>query len=78
MSDIKQLDIRPVPPPRKHPTIFSMFDSLESGESFVLINDHDPKPLYYQFQAEHPEQFQWDYLEQGPEVWRVNIKKCKS
>jgi uncharacterized protein (DUF2249 family) len=78
MSDIKQLDIRPVPPPQKHPTIFNTFDSLENGEGFILINDHEPRPLYYQFQAERPGQFQWNYLEQGPEVWRVNIKKCKS
>jgi uncharacterized protein (DUF2249 family) len=78
MPDIKQLDIRPVPPPQKHPTIFNTVDSLEKGEGFILINDHEPRPLYYQFQAERPGQFQWDYLEQGPEVWRVNIKKCKS
>jgi uncharacterized protein (DUF2249 family) len=32
-------------------------------------------PLYYQFQAEMPKRFQWDYLESGPEVWRVNITK---
>ena len=75
MSYEKQLDVRPIPPPQKHPTIFNTFDSLGSGESFVLINDHDPKPLYYQFQAEHPGEFQWDYLEQGPDVWRVSIMK---
>lgn len=37
------------------------------------LNDHDPKPLYYQFEAEHAGQFTWEYLEQGPEVWRVRI-----
>ncbi len=72
---IKTLDIRPVPPREKHPTIFNTFDSLTSGEVFQLINDHDPKPLYYQFSAERPNQFGWDYVEQGPEVWRVNISK---
>ncbi len=76
MSEVNQLDIRPVPPPQKHPLIFSTFDALESGESFVLINDHEPRPLYYQFQAERPGQFQWDYLERGPDVWRVNIMKA--
>jgi uncharacterized protein (DUF2249 family) len=40
-----------------------------------LINDHDPKPLYYQFQAEMPERFTWTYLEQGPATWRVEIGK---
>ena len=37
------------------------------------VNDHDPKPLYYQFQAEHAGAFQWDYLEKGSDVWRVRI-----
>ena len=39
----------------------------------MLVNDHDPKPLRYQFEAEHAGQFTWEYLESGPEVWRVRI-----
>lgn len=39
------------------------------------MNDHDPKPLYYQFMAEHPGQVGWEYLERGPEVWQVRISK---
>ncbi|TIV25082.1 MAG: DUF2249 domain-containing protein, partial [Mesorhizobium sp.] len=46
---------------------------LAPGRKFVLVNDHDPKPLYYQLEAEHPQQFSWTYLERGPEVWRVEI-----
>ena len=75
MTDQKTLDIRPIPPRDKHPTIFDTFDSLNPGEGFILINDHEPRPLYYQFMAERPGQFAWSYLEQGPEVWRVNIQK---
>jgi uncharacterized protein (DUF2249 family) len=44
----------------------------------VLVNDHDPKPLYYQFKVEHAREFTWDYLEQGPEVWRVRIGKTSA
>ena len=73
--EIKQLDIRPVVPKEKHPKIFSTFDSLKSGETFQLINDHDPMPLYYQFQVERKDQFDWEYVEKGPKVWRVNISK---
>ncbi len=69
------LDVRQTPPAQRHPLIFNTFESLEPGQSFVLVNDHDPKPLYYQFQAERTGQFEWNYLEQGPEVWRVSIKK---
>src|SRR5690606_6365947 len=70
-----QLDVRLIPPREKHPTIFSTFDALDAGEAFVLINDHDPFPLRYQFQAERPNGFGWKYLEEGPQVWRVEISK---
>jgi len=71
----RTLDVRVIPPRDKHPTIFRTFEDLGAGESFVLINDHDPRPLRYQFEAEMPDRFGWEYLEQGPEVWRVRITK---
>jgi uncharacterized protein (DUF2249 family)/hemerythrin-like domain-containing protein len=67
------LDVRSMPPARRHGLIFDTFGALGAGEAFTLVNDHDPKPLYYQFQAEQPGKFTWTYLEQGPEVWRVRI-----
>lgn len=63
------------PPREKHPTIFKTFDSLQPGEYMLLINDHDPKPLQYQFMMERAEQFSWEYLEEGPEAWKVAIGK---
>ena len=47
--------------------------STTPGESFVLVNNHDPKPLRREFQAAYPDRFGWDYLEAGPERWRVRI-----
>jgi uncharacterized protein (DUF2249 family) len=67
------VDVRSIIPRERHPLIFNTFSSLEPGQGFVLVNDHDPKPLYYQFQAEHEGTFRWDYLEEGPDVWRVRI-----
>ncbi len=72
------LDVRVIPPAFKHSTIFKTFDALKGGEHFVLVNDHDPKPLYYQFNAEMPGRFEWEYVESGPEVWRVRIGKPRS
>jgi uncharacterized protein (DUF2249 family) len=71
----RELDVRVLPPREKHPAIFARFDSLEQGDSFVLVNDHDPVPLRYQFAAERPGGFTWDYLEQGPDIWRVRIAR---
>ena len=69
------LDVRMVAPAHRHQLIFDTFQSLQPGESFALVNDHDPKPLYYQFQAERAGEFSWNYVEQGPQVWRVIIGK---
>ncbi len=73
MNDETVLDIRPIPPAQRHPLIFELFEKLESGQGFILVNDHNPKPLYYQFQAELTGQFTWEYLEEGPLAWRVRI-----
>lgn len=67
------LDIRCEIPRRRHELIFETYGNLDAGTGFVLVNDHDPKPLRYQFEAEHSGEFTWDYLEEGPEVWRVRI-----
>jgi uncharacterized protein (DUF2249 family) len=69
------VDVRSLVPAQRHAKIFQLVDALYPGTSFVLVNDHDPKPLYYQLEAEYPGQYSWTYVEQGPEVWRVRIGK---
>ncbi|MBI5564333.1 MAG: DUF2249 domain-containing protein [Chloroflexi bacterium] len=76
MNEETLVDVRPVAPAQRHPLIFGTFEKLAAGEALVLINDHDPKPLFYQFMFERNGQFSWDYLEQGPVVWRVRIGRC--
>ena len=69
------LDIREIAPRDRHAVIFARFDEPPAGESTVLINVHDPKPLHGQFQIRSANAFSWDYLETGPNVWRVQIGK---
>jgi uncharacterized protein (DUF2249 family) len=71
------VDVRSIPPLYRHQLIFETFQALNPGESFALVNDHDPKPLYYQFQAERAGEFTWNYVEQGPAVWSVVIGKVR-
>lgn len=70
-----KVDARIYPPRDKHNVIFETFSKLNKGEKMELVNDHDPRPLQYQMLAEYPDQFEWEYLEEGPEVWRVAIGK---
>ena len=69
------VDVRAIPPRDRHPLIFATFEGLALGQAFVLVNDHEPRPLYYQFMIEREGQFAWRYLESGPEVWRAEITK---
>ena len=69
------IDVRAIVPAQRHPLIFQTFEALAPGEAFELVNDHNPKPLYYQFAAERSGEFTWDDIEQGPQVWRVRIGK---
>lgn len=69
------VDARQYQPKDKHTVIFNTFFALKPEEMMELINDHDPRPLHYQFMIEYKDQFEWEYLEQGPEVWQVSITK---
>ncbi len=71
--DAGVIDVRTIPPWERHPRIFQTFDQLSPGGHFTLVNDHDPRPLYSQFRMNRGPIFTWDYLEAGPEVWRVRI-----
>lgn len=69
------IDVTTIEPRRKHPAIFERFAGLNPGESFIILNDHDPMPLYYQMLAELGPVFIWEYLERGPLAFRVKISR---
>lgn len=75
IAEVPLLDVRAVPPRERHLKIFETFDHLKAGEAFILVNDHDPKPLFYQLSFERPGAYTWQYLAAGPDVWRVRIGK---
>lgn len=69
------LDVRELPPWERHPKIFDLFDSLSPGDSIKLVNDHDPRPLQYQFMMERKDQFEWESHEEAPREWVAHITK---
>lgn len=77
MSEFHTLDVTQIEPRLKHPTIFQNFDDLKEGQAFVIHNDHDPKPLFYQLLAERGNIFNWEYLKQGPDAWEIKVSKKK-
>ncbi len=75
MAKTINLDLRKLIPFERHSKIFENWNALDSGETLKIINDHEPKPLYYMFQAEHKGEFKWEYEKQGPKDWIFKITK---
>lgn len=69
------LDVRGMRKPDKHPTIFATFKALPLGGSFVLINDHDPKHLHDEFEAEWSGGYGWEYLEREIRNFQIRITR---
>ena len=67
------IDVRNIVPRERHPRIFSTWEGLPDGGAIRLVNDHDPLPLYYQFAVEWAGGFHWEYVEQGPVEWAIDI-----
>jgi uncharacterized protein (DUF2249 family) len=71
------MDVRNIPCSIKHGLIIRTWLELAVGDHFILLNDHDPVPLRYQFAAQWPNAFTWEHLVKGPEEFRVKITKLK-
>lgn len=73
----KVMDVRPIPCSVKHGLIIRTWLELPVGDYFTLLNDHDPAPLRYQFAAQWPDTFTWEYLINLPGEARVKITKIQ-
>lgn len=72
-SLMEEVDVRAMAPHERHARLFDRFDGLLPGEAFVIVNDHNPVPLRRQLEGRSPGEVQWTYLQDGPDLWRVQI-----
>lgn len=77
MEDIKtRINIVDYQPKDRYITVSNTFEGLKPGEKMELVNDHDIRPLLqYKLYLDYPNQYDWEYIEQGPETWRAIITK---
>ena len=74
-----RLDVRPIEPKHRFEKIMGAYHGLSPGETLELVVDHDPKCMYYTLEAEHgAETFSFEYLDDGPTMWRVHVEKEES
>lgn len=69
------LDLRGLPPQERHARVFAAVSDLLPGEAFVLANDHDPVRLREQLATDELGRVGWQYLAEGPAVWRVLVSR---
>lgn len=75
MSESLPDDVRPLAPLERHKRIGDRFRDLAVGESFVFINDHDPKALFYELQSLFGEVVGWEYLTREGKEWTVRVTR---
>ncbi len=68
-----ELDARQVPHAIRHATIFGALDAVSDGGGLVLVAPHDPLPLLAQVEQRYAGAFSVEYLERGPEAWRLQL-----
>lgn len=69
------LDLREVPAEERRLRVLSTFGHLHPGDTLLLTHSHPSNPLRYLLLAEAPRAFTWQYLEEGPQTWRICIRK---
>ncbi len=77
LDDVLTIDVREIPGAQRHPRIFGTLERLEPGQVLQITVDHDPVPLYYHLENHFNGLFGWQYLERGPQLWKVEIKRLK-
>lgn len=69
------IDVRTIPKPERHPLIMAAYQKLDVGSGLVLINDHEPKNLKLEMEAEFAEAMAWEPQSSDDEDFRVLISK---
>ncbi|WP_372449710.1 DUF2249 domain-containing protein [Nocardioides daeguensis] len=70
-----ELDARSIPHAIRHATIFGALDTVAAGGGLVLLAPHDPIPLLGQIDERWPGEFAVEYLENGPQTWRLALTR---
>ena len=76
MSEVR-IDLRAAAAGASESLAFCTFDELELGETLELMSDLDSKILMAHFEAERPQEFIWENLEEGPALWRVRVGRIR-
>ena len=70
-----RLDVRSIPPPRRHERILCVLDRLAPGATLTVVTDHEPRPLRHKVETQRPEQFVFGQRHLGGAHWEVDLRR---
>lgn len=71
--DLPELNVQLIPHEIRHATIFGALAGIRPGRGLIIQATHDPVPLLRQLDQMQPGVYQVEYLERGPQVWRIKF-----
>lgn len=75
VNKTETIDLRKIPYFGRTDEVLVLWRKIKPGQSLKIINDHDPKPLYYQFEMQQHGRFEWHNIREGARKWVIKIKK---
>lgn len=77
-EELPEMDVQTIPHAVRHAAIFGAVESLRPGFALVISATHDPVPLLRQLEERHGETYRARYLDEGPERWRILIRRSEA
>lgn len=73
--EFPELDVQLIPHEIRHATIFGALAGVKPGRGLIISANHDPIPLLAQLEQREPGAFDKEYLERGPEVFKIRFER---
>lgn len=71
---VPELDVQTIPHAIRHAAIFGAIEALQPGGALIISATHDPVPLLTQLRERRADDYRTEYLDEGPERWRILIR----
>lgn len=68
-----RIDVRQIPLAERHARIFAAFDALDEGSSMIVVTDHEPRPLRFQFDQRYGGRIVWSQRHFGIGRWEATL-----
>ena len=69
------LNLCQFPRSQRHGLVLARFDALKVGESFVLVDDHNPVLVNKELENARRGESAWERLDRGPEQYHIRIRR---